>query len=447
MMIHSRWPTGAPPETAEKHGVFVRIADDDRHSPPFGCQGPQTGAARERILADRTCRSLARIRERLRGAAAERLAARPVFTSRRRANLARTLKAAGADLVLVASNPLSTQDDVAASPSRTSASPSMPFAKRTTTPITSNMVAALEHEPHVTMDDGADLVSAMVFTPSTDSMTFTSRSAAGPRICRRPNANAHQPGHRQHGETTTGVNRLRAMEKDGVLKFPVIAVNDAQTKHFFDNRYGTGQSTIDGIIRATNTLLAGRKIVVCGYGWCGKGVALRARGLGSLVIVTEVDPIRALEAAMDGFAVMPIGKAAEVGDIFITVTGNAGIIRQEHFAKMRDGSFVCNSGHFDVELDLPALKKESKQVTSDVRANVDEYHLKNGRRYVLAKGDSSPGRRQRASAERHGHVVRDPGTDHGILRPKEGQARCSGPSGSRGNRTIRRRPQARVDGN
>src|SRR5207249_4726621 len=156
-------------------------------------------------------------------------------------------------------------------------------------------------------------------------------------------------------ETTTGVNRLRAMEKDGVLRFPVIAVNDAQTKHFFDNRYGTGQSTLDGIIRATNLLLAGRKIVVCGYGWCGKGVALRARGMGSQVIITEVDPIRALEAAMDGFMVMPIAKAVEIGDVFITVTGNAGVIRLEHFVRMKDGAIVMNSGHFDVELEMPAL--------------------------------------------------------------------------------------------
>jgi adenosylhomocysteinase len=188
-------------------------------------------------------------------------------------------------------------------------------------------------------------------------------------------------------ETTTGVNRLRAMERDGVLKFPVIAVNDAQTKHFFDNRYGTGQSTLDGVIRATNTLLAGRRIVVAGYGWCGKGVALRARGHGALVIVTEVDPIRALEASMDGFQVMPMAEAAPIGDIFITVTGNAGIVRGEHFEVMKDGAMVCNSGHFDVELDLPALKKLSSKVISDVRQHVDEYQLRNGRRvYVLGQG-------------------------------------------------------------
>jgi adenosylhomocysteinase len=188
-------------------------------------------------------------------------------------------------------------------------------------------------------------------------------------------------------ETTTGVNRLRAMERDGVLKFPVIAVNDAQTKHFFDNRYGTGQSTLDGVIRATNTLLAGRKLVVCGYGWCGKGVALRGRGMGSQVIVTEVDPIRALEAAMDGFTVLPIAEAAPIGDVFITVTGNTGVIRREHFLRMKDGAMVSNSGHFDVELDLPALKAESADVSMNIRQNVDEYRMKNGKRiYVLGQG-------------------------------------------------------------
>src|SRR5207302_4223465 len=173
-------------------------------------------------------------------------------------------------------------------------------------------------------------------------------------------------------ETTTWVNRLRVMEKDGVLKFPVISVNDAQTKHFFDNRYGTGQSTLDGIVRATNLLLAGRKIVVCGYGWCGKGVALRARGLGARVIVTEVDPIRALEAAMDGLDVMPLAKAAPVGDVFITVTGNAGIIRREHFVQMKDGAVVCNSGHFDVEVELQALKEEATESHCGFRSHVDE---------------------------------------------------------------------------
>jgi adenosylhomocysteinase len=238
------------------------------------------------------------------------------------------------------------------------------------------------------MDDGADLVSAMIFVALERLDDVHAQVRAW--------AQKIQPAERQRligqvigsmEETTTGVNRLRAMETDGVLKFPVIAVNDAQTKHFFDNRYGTGQSTIDGVIRATNALLAGRKVVVCGYGWCGKGVALRARGLGSQVIITEVDPIRALEAAMDGFSVMPIAQAAETGDVFITVTGNSGVIRREHFTKMKDGAMVANSGHFDVEIDLQALKQQSEEVTSNVRAHVDEYRLRNGRCvYVLAQG-------------------------------------------------------------
>ncbi len=188
-------------------------------------------------------------------------------------------------------------------------------------------------------------------------------------------------------ETTTGVIRLRAMEKDGVLKLPVIAVNDAQTKHFFDNRYGTGQSTLDGIIRATDVLIAGKNIVVCGYGWCGKGVALRARGMGAQVIVTEVDPIRALEAAMDGFQVMPIAQAAQIGDLFITVTGNIHVIRGEHFECMKDGAMICNSGHFNVELALDQLAKKAETINKGVREFVDEYVMKDGNRlYVLGEG-------------------------------------------------------------
>jgi adenosylhomocysteinase len=219
-------------------------------------------------------------------------------------------------------------------------------------------------------------------------------------------------------ETTTGVNRLRAMERDGVLKFPVIAVNDAQTKHFFDNRYGTGQSTLDGVIRATNTLLAGRRIVVAGYGWCGKGVALRARGHGALVIVTEIDPIRALEAAMDGFQVMPMAEAAPIGDIFITVTGNAGIVRGEHFEVMKDGAMVCNSGHFDVELDLVALKKLSAKVLSDVR----QHEERPSRLRPRSRAASEPGGGRRSSAERDGHELRHASVGDGILSPTEGQA-------------------------
>jgi adenosylhomocysteinase len=306
------------------------------------------------------------------------------------ANLARALKAGGADLVLIASNPLSTQDDVAASLVQDFGIAVFAIREEDKDTYYKHVVAALEHEPHVTMDDGADLVSAMVF------VGLERLDDVHPQV--RAWAQKLSPAERQRilgqvlgsmEETTTGVNRLRAMERDGVLRFPVIAVNDAQTKHFFDNRYGTGQSTIDGIIRATNVLLAGRKVVVCGYGWCGKGVALRARGLGASVIVTEVDAIRALEAAMDGFTVMQIAEAAANGDIFITVTGNSGIIRREHFLKMKDGAMVCNSGHFDVELDLPALEAECKpsDITKEVRANVDEYKLKSGRRiYLIGQG-------------------------------------------------------------
>src|SRR6516225_9157159 len=346
---------------------------------------------KKRILwADRDMPVLARIRERfekekpLRGL---RMSA-CLHVTAETANLARTLKAGGGDVVLVASNPLSTQDDVAASLVQDFGIAVYAIREENNDTYYKHIVAALEHEPHVTMDDGTDLVSAMIFIAldRLDDVHAQVRSwATKMPPAERQRRIAQIIGSME--ETTTGVNRLRAMEKDGVLKFPVIAVNDAQTKHFFDNRYGTGQSTIDGVIRATNTLLAGRKLVVCGYGWCGKGVALRARGLGSQVIVTEVDPIRALEAAMDGFAVMPLAQAAPIGDIFITVTGNSGVIRREHFNRMKDGAVVCNSGHFDVELDLVGLKAESQAVTQGVRGHVDEYRLKNGRRiFVLGEG-------------------------------------------------------------
>jgi adenosylhomocysteinase len=346
---------------------------------------------KKRILwADRDMPVLARIRERfekekpLQGV---RLSA-CLHVTAETANLARTLQAGGADMVLVASNPLSTQDDVAASLVQDFGVAVFAIREENNDTYYRHIVAALEHEPQVTMDDGADLVSAMIFV-ALDRLDDVHAQV-------RSWAQKLPPAERQRligqvvgsmEETTTGVNRLRAMERDGVLRFPVIAVNDAQTKHFFDNRYGTGQSTLDGIIRATNLLLAGRKIVVCGYGWCGKGVALRARGLGARVIVTEVDPIRALEAAMDGLDVMPLSKAAPVGDIFITVTGNSGIIRREHFVAMKDGAVVCNSGHFDVEVELPALKEEAADIHTNVRSQVDEYKLKSGRRiYVLGQG-------------------------------------------------------------
>lgn len=304
------------------------------------------------------------------------------------ANLARTLQAGGADLVLIASNPLSTQDDVAASLVKDFGISVYAIREEDNNTYYKHIVAALAHSPNVTMDDGADLVSALIF------MALNRLNEVHPEV--KAWAETLSPELRKKTveqivgsmeETTTGVNRLRAMERDGVLQFPVVSVNDAQTKHLFDNRYGTGQSTVDGVIRATNILIAGRKVVVCGYGWCGKGVALRARGHGSQVTVVEVDPIRALEAAMDGFQVTTMAKAAEEGDIFITVTGNAHVIRGEHFAKMKNGAIVCNSGHFDVELDLPALKNLSESVNSDVRPNVDEYKLKSGKKiYVLGQG-------------------------------------------------------------
>jgi adenosylhomocysteinase len=304
------------------------------------------------------------------------------------ANLARTLVAGGADLVLCASNPLSTQDDVAASLVRDFNVPVYAIKGEDETSYYRHIAAALQHRPNVTMDDGADLVSAMIF------IALNRLDDVHPEV--RAWATGLSPKERtglvgdvvaSMEETTTGVIRLRAMEKDGVLKLPVIAVNDAMTKHFFDNRYGTGQSTIDGVIRATDMLLAGRRTVVCGYGWCGKGVAMRAKGLGSHVIVTEVDPIRALEAAMDGFEVMPICQAAKVGDLFITVTGNIHVIRGEHFRAMKDGAIICNSGHFNVELALDDLAKESQDINRQVREFVDEYVQPDGRKlYVLGEG-------------------------------------------------------------
>jgi adenosylhomocysteinase len=304
------------------------------------------------------------------------------------ANLAKTLKAGGADLVLCASNPLSTQDDVAATLMKDSGISVYAIKGEDEHSYYRHLAAALQHEPNVTMDDGADLVSAMIFIVLNrldDVHTEVRKWAATLSAEKRQELVANVVASME--ETTTGVIRLRAMEKDGVLKLPVIAVNDAQTKHFFDNRYGTGQSTIDGVIRATDVLLAGRHVVVCGYGWCGKGVALRARGMGAHVIVTEISPIRALEAAMDGFQVMSIAEAAPKGDIFITVTGDIHVIRSEHFALMKDGAMVCNSGHFNVELGLDDLAKLAKKVNKNVRDFVDEYVLKNGNRlYILGEG-------------------------------------------------------------
>jgi adenosylhomocysteinase len=277
------------------------------------------------------------------------------------ANLARTLVAGGADLVLTASNPLSTQDDVAAALVNIYEIPTYAIKGEDNVTYYKHISAALDHQPHITMDDGADLVS----TIHKDRRELLAGIIGGTE------------------ETTTGVIRLRAMAADGMLQFPVIAVNDAMTKHFFDNRYGTGQSTLDGIIRATNVLLAGKNFVICGYGWCGRGLASRARGMGSLVIVTEVDPLKALEAIMDGFQVMPMIEAARIGDIFCTVTGDINVIDKHHFEVMKDGAIVANSGHFNVEINIPALATMSSGEPNLVRPFVQQYTTKDGRKINL----------------------------------------------------------------
>ena len=280
------------------------------------------------------------------------------------ANLARALQAGGAESLLIASNPLSTQDDVAASLVVDCGIPVFAMKGETTDTYRRHVQTALEFEPAIIIDDGSDVVATMI--------------KEKPELAKKIIGTTE--------ETTTGIVRLQAMETAGVLTFPSIAVNNAQTKHFFDNRYGTGQSTLDGIIRATNILLAGRNLVVVGYGWCGKGVAMRARGMGANVVITEVDPIKAVEAVMDGFRVMPISAAAAIGDIFVTVTGNRHVIDRDHFAKMKDGAIVCNSGHFDLELNLVALRELSGEPTQ-VRPFVQEYKLKNGNRVmVLGEG-------------------------------------------------------------
>lgn len=297
------------------------------------------------------------------------------------ANLMRTLQAGGADVVLTASNPLSTQDDVAAALVNVFEIPTFAIKGEDNVTYYKHLRAALDHKPHMTMDDGADLVSTL----------HKERRDLLPEIV----------GGTE--ETTTGVIRLRAMAADKALNFPIIAVNDAMTKHFFDNRYGTGQSTIDGIVRATNVLLAGKNFVVAGYGWCGRGLASRARGMGSNVIVTEIDPLKALEAVMDGYRVMPMSEAAKIGEIFCTVTGDLNVIDGRHFEVMRDGAIVANSGHFNVEINIPALEKLSTSKRL-VRPFVDEYVLADGRRiYLLGEGRLI----NLASAEGHPASVMD----------------------------------------
>ena len=281
------------------------------------------------------------------------------------ANLMAALKDGGAKIALCASNPLSTQDDVAAALVKYWNIPVFAIKGEDNKTYYKHIRSVLASRPQITMDDGADLVTAL----HTDKSSSLVDSVIGGTE-----------------ETTTGVIRLKAMAKDGVLKYPIIAVNDADTKHLFDNRYGTGQSTIDGIIRATNVLLAGKNFVVCGYGWCGRGVAMRAKGMGANVIVTEVSPLKAIEATMDGFRVMPLIDACKEGDIFVTLTGDIDVVRKEHFTKMKDGAIVANSGHFNVEIDIPALKSLSKKVRR-VRDFVDEYALRDGRRiYLLGEG-------------------------------------------------------------
>jgi adenosylhomocysteinase len=280
------------------------------------------------------------------------------------ANLAITLRDGGAEVVLCASNPLSTQDEVAASLVKDYNIPTFAIKGEDNATYYAHINAALDHKPQITMDDGADLVTIL--------------------LTKRPDLVKGIIGGTE--ETTTGVIRLRAMAKDGTLKYPIVAVNDALTKHLFDNRYGTGQSSIDGVLRATNLLIAGLRVVVSGYGWCGKGVAMRAKGHGADVIITEINPVRALEAVMDGFRVMPMPEAAKIGDIFITVTGNKSILTHDHFERMKDGAVIANSGHFNVEIDIPALEKLSSS-KKPVRPFVEEYVMKDGRKlYLLGEG-------------------------------------------------------------
>jgi adenosylhomocysteinase len=297
------------------------------------------------------------------------------------ANLAMTLKAAGAQVVVCASNPLSTQDDVAASLVVHHGIPCFCIKGEDNNTYYSHITSALDHKPHMTLDDGADLVSVL--------------------HSKRTDLLANVLGGTE--ETTTGVIRLKSMVRDGALKYPIIAVNDAQTKHLFDNRYGTGQSTIDGIIRATNILLAGSTFIVAGYGWCGRGVAMRAKGMGAHVIVTEVDSTKAIEAVMDGFQVMPMAQAAPLGDVFVTLTGDKLVIRREHFEKMKDGAVLANSGHFNVEIEIPALEAMSTTKRT-VRDYVEEYKMADGRRlFLLGEGRLI----NLASAEGHPASVMD----------------------------------------
>ena len=297
------------------------------------------------------------------------------------ANLMRTLVAGGADVVLCASNPLSTQDDVAAALVQEYGCRTYAINDEDNDTYYSHILAAVEHKPQITMDDGADVVGIL----HDSKREYLEHIIGGTE------------------ETTTGVIRLRALQKEGKLAFPIVAVNDSQTKHMFDNRYGTGQSTVDGVIRATNVLLAGKNFVVAGYGWCGRGLASRAKGLGAQVIVTEVDPLRALEAAMDGFQVMPMGEAAKIADLIVTATGNKHVLRREHYEVMKDGVILANTGHFNVEIDIPALEELSSG-TIEPRQHIKQYELSGGRKiFLLADGRLI----NLASAEGHPASVMD----------------------------------------
>ncbi len=296
------------------------------------------------------------------------------------AHLAIALKAGGADSILIASNPLSTQDDVAASLVADYGIPVFALRGEDSATYHRHVETALDHRPNIIIDDGSDVVATLVKERQAQLSDIIGTTE----------------------ETTTGIVRLRAMFNDGVLSFPAMNVNDADTKHFFDNRYGTGQSTLDGIIRATNVLLAGKTVVVAGYGWCGKGTAMRAKGMGANVIVTEIDPVRAIEAVMDGFRVMPMAKAAQVGDLFITVTGNKHVIRREHFEVMKDGAMVCNSGHFDIEIDLKSLGEMASEV-KQVRNFTQQYMLNGKSVIVLGEGRLV----NLAAAEGHPSAVMD----------------------------------------
>ena len=325
-------------------------------------------AGRLRIeWAEREMPVLRLIRERFKGErplVGVRLAACLHITTET-ANLARALQAGGAEVVLTASNPLSTQDDVAAALVSYYEIPVFAIKGEDNETYYQHIHAALDHKPHMTMDDGADVVSTL----HKERTELIGNVIGGTE------------------ETTTGVIRLRAMARDGVLRYPIVAVNDAMTKHLFDNRYGTGQSTLDGVIRATNVLIAGKTVVVAGYGWCSRGIAMRVKGLGANVVVTEVNPLKALEAVMDGYRVMPMAEAAPVGDIFITSTGDINVVGRQHFEVMKDSAIVANSGHFNVEVNIPALEKMASGAPRRVRPFVDEYTLQDGRHiYLLAEG-------------------------------------------------------------